>query len=138
MNSEYRAIFHAATQEAQPFWQACEQGIFSLQNCNDCSKFIYPPRLYCTHCGGEHLQWLAAPLTGTVYSFTHVFVSFHGDFWNSQLPYTSVLIDLDCGVRFVSRLIGDGHMDVKAGDRVEINMTRVQGKNLPFTRLIAK
>lgn len=133
---KYVEIFHEPTDEARPFWDACNNEKFLLQRCGHCVQTVYPPKLYCPHCGDEHLVWREANMKGTVYSFTHVFVSFNADFWNSQLPYTSLLIDLDDGVRFVSRLIGEDHQEVRVGDRVQIKFVSVENRKLPFVEKI--
>ena len=132
--SDFAAVFHRPTLEALPFWEGCESGQFLIQTCRDCAHTVYPARLFCTNCGSEHLDWIDGGSSGTIYSFTHVFVPF-GEVWKAQVPYTSVLIDLDAGVRVVSRLIGAKREDVRVGDRVHIAFTPVCGKRLPFFEL---
>jgi uncharacterized OB-fold protein len=61
-----------------------------------------------------------------------VHASFYGPQWESQLPYTPVLVDLDEGVRMLSRLIGADRVSVAIGDRVVVAFVDIQGQKLPF------
>ena len=54
--------------------------------------------------------------------------------WESQLPYTPVLVDLDEGVRMLSRLIGPDRESVAVGDRVAVAFVEIEGHKLPFFR----
>jgi uncharacterized OB-fold protein len=65
-----------------------------------------------------------------------VHVSFYGDAWKSQLPYTVVLVDLDEGPRMLSRLVGTDAGGVASGDRVEVTFTDIEGQKLPFFKRI--
>lgn len=129
------AILPAPTKQSVPFWEACNRGELLLANCNDCAKPFYYPRILCPHCGSQNLGWIKASGKGTIFSFTHVHVSFYGKRWESQLPYTPVLIDLDEGVRMMSRLIGEGRDAVKIGDKVKVEFVEFEKQKLPYFTL---
>ena len=129
------AIPPAPTRQSAPYWEACNRGELLLAKCNDCTRPFYYPRILCPHCGSRNLGWLKASGTGTVWSFTHVQVSFYGKRWESQLPYTPVLIDLDEGVRMLSRLIGEGRDAVNIGDRVRVEFIECEKQNIPYFTL---
>ena len=129
------AIPPQPTNASAPYWEGCNRGELLLARCNDCSKPFYYPRILCPHCGSRDLGWIQASGTGTVWSFSHVHVSFYGKRWESQLPYTPVLIDLDEGVRMMSRLVGDGREGVKIGDRVKVAFIEIEKQKIPFFSL---
>lgn len=88
-------------------------GRFLIQHCGGCDRHIYYPREVCPHCGSDALS-LVPPLgTGTVYATTTVRrkADAGGD-------YNVVLIDLDEGVRLMSRVEGVAPGDVTIGQRV--------------------
>lgn len=88
-------------------------GRFLIQHCGGCDRHIYYPREVCPHCGSDALH-LVPPLgTGTVYATTTVRrkADAGGD-------YNVVLIDLDEGVRLMSRVEGVAPGDVTIGQRV--------------------
>lgn len=128
------AILPKPSTESAPFWEACDRGELRLQRCARGGHLFYFPRLYCPTCGDRELRWESCIGTGTVFSFSHVHVSFHGPKWESQLPYCVVSVDLDEGPRLLSRLIGADRNDVRIADRVTVEFVAFEGHKLPFFR----
>ena len=97
--------------------QLC-QGQFLIQFCNACAKHIYFPREICPHCGAADPVWATPSGHGTVYAVTTVRrkADAGGD-------YNVSLIDLDEGVRLMSRVTLQPPDAVRIGQRV---MARVQ------------
>lgn len=93
-----------------------DQGRFLIQRCDDCHRHIYFPREFCPHCGSEHLQLVPPSGLGTVHAVTTIRrkPDAGGD-------YNVSLIDLDEGVRLMSRV------DNLAPDQVRIGL-RVQAR----------
>jgi uncharacterized OB-fold protein len=132
----YKAILHRPFEDSAPFWEACNREQFLLRACRSCTRQFYYPRLHCVNCGSEDLDWAQASGQGVVFSFTHVHVNFNGEFWASELPYTSALVDLEEGPRVATRLIGSDREAVAIGDAVAISWVRAKDSHqlLPFFR----
>ena len=128
------AILPTPTAASAPFWEACNRGELQLPHCRACDRLFYYPRTHCPHCGSRELDTRKAAGGGRIFSFTHVHVSFQGSTWEAQLPYTPVLVDLDEGVRMLSRLIGEGRDAVAIGDRVTLTFAEIEGRKLPYFR----
>ncbi len=90
-----------------------DAGRFLVQRCGDCHRHIYFPRELCPHCGSGQVELVAPAGTGTVYSTTTVRrkADAGGD-------YNVALIDLDEGVRLMSRVEGIAPDAVRIGQRV--------------------
>ena len=134
---DLRAVLPEPTNASVPFWDGCHRQELTLPVCEDCGRVFFYPRIHCPACGSRRLGWRRASGRGTVFSFTHVAVSFHGSDWESQLPYTVVLVDLEEGVRMVSRLIGGGRAAVRTGDAVDFTFPMIEGRRMPFVELAA-
>jgi uncharacterized protein len=132
MSADIKAILPQRTVDSTPFWEGCNQDKLLLRHCQACDQLSYFPRSACPHCGGRALDWREASGRATIYSFTHVAVSFYGPEWESQLPYTPVLVDLEEGPRMLSRLIGAGRDLIRIGDRVQLVFVEVEGQRLPY------
>jgi uncharacterized protein len=132
------AILPKPTTESAPFWEGCDRGELRLQRCAKGSHLFYYPRLFCPQCGDRELVWERCSGQGTIFSFTHVQVSFYGPKWESQLPYVPILVDLIAGPRMMSRLAGPDRDNVRIGDHVEIHFVAFEGRKLPFFRLAAR
>ena len=128
------AILPSPTTISKPFWEACNAGELQLPHCKRCDRTFYYPRRNCPHCGSADLDTRQASGNGRIFSFTHVHVSFYGSQWESQLPYTPVLVDLDEGVRMLSRLVGPDRDQAAIGDRVTVSFVEIAGQKLPFFR----
>jgi len=92
---------------------ALDEGRFLIQRCAECARHVYFPRELCPHCGATALAWVEPQGGGTVHAVTTVRrkADAGGDINVS-------LIDLDEGVRLMSRVEGVPPSDVRIGQRV--------------------
>lgn len=109
------AAYHAALNE----------GRFQIQHCRDCGKHVFYPRELCPHCGSIQLEWVAPSGMGTVHSTTTVRrkPEAGGDIDVS-------LIDLDEGVRMMSRVEGMAPDAVRIGQRVKARVLQKEGRGM--------
>ena len=113
-------------QGVQAFHQLeLDAGRFLVQRCTACSNHVYFPRESCPHCGSATLEWTAPKGTGTVYAVTTVRrkPADGGDLNVS-------LIDLDEGVRLMSRVDNLAPGAVRIGQRVQARVQLKDGKGL--------
>jgi len=81
------------------------------------------------------LEWMPVSGWGVVNSFTVVYLAPPG--FEDQLPYVVALVDLDEGVRMMTRLIGCSVGDVRIGMPVQVEFTLLEKDDisLPTFRL---
>jgi uncharacterized protein len=130
--TQYKAILPKPTRASAPFWDACDREELLLPRCQSCGHVFYYPRIGCPSCGSRDLGWHRSRGRGRIFTHSRVRVSFYGDSWKSQLPYTVVLVDLEEGPRMLSRLVGADAGDAASGDRVEVAFIEIEGRKLPF------
>jgi uncharacterized OB-fold protein len=111
---------------------ALNDGRFLIQRCSGCARAVYFPRELCPHCGHGQLAFEAPKGTGTVYAVTTVRrkAEAGGD-------YNVSLIDLDEGVRLMSRVEGLPSSDVRIGQRVTARVVQQNGKGVVVFYLLA-
>lgn len=104
---------------------ALDEGRFLIQLCADCGQHVYFPRESCPHCGSAELGWVAPAGLGTVYAVTTVRrkADAGGD-------YNVSLIDLDEGVRMMSRVENVKALELKIGQRVQARVQVSEGRGL--------
>lgn len=97
-------------------------GRFMIQRCAACARHVFYPRRLCPHCASAALEWQAASGHGTVYAATVVARSQArgGD-------YNVALVDLDEGVRMMTRIDGIPAVDVRIGMRVRASIVDSAG-----------
>ena len=113
-------------QGVQAFHQGeLDGGRFLVQRCGDCSRHVYYPRQSCPHCGSTALEWKAPSGLGTVHAVTTVRrkPAEGGDLNIS-------LIDLDEGVRLMSRVDNVAPGAAHIGQRVRARVQVKDGRGL--------
>jgi len=110
--------------EAQ-YRQALDQGRFLIQHCAGCNRPVFYPRMICPHCGADDLTWIEPDGRGAVYSTTVVRrkPEAGGD-------YNVALIDLQEGVRLMSRVEGVAPDAVHIGMAVRAQVALQDGRGL--------
>ncbi len=63
--------------------------------CNDCGWITVPPKMVCRKCASYNLEKVELKGTGTIQTFTTIFVAAEGR--QNEVPYTVVLVKLDEG-----------------------------------------
>lgn len=91
--------------EETTYFDFCQKGELRIQRCRSCSAYVFYPRSACPSCMGFDLEWVQARGTGTVFSFTVQHREAPG--FEGQAPYVLAIIELDEGVRMMSRVVAD-------------------------------
>ena len=117
-------IFEGAGPE-QVYHAALKDGTFQIQLCGACNKHVFFPRVLCSHCGSSDLSWVRPSGKGKVYSSTVMRrkADAGGDL-------NLCLIDLEEGVRMMSRVEGIAPDQVKIG--MAVNAVIVSHKEQPL------
>lgn len=109
------------TIDDEAFWDYCQQRELRFQRCTSCERFRHPPAPVCASCRSFELEWVRAPETGVVFSFTIVHHPAHPAV-ASITPYNIVIVDFpECGhARLVSNLINATPEEVWIGMNVTL------------------
>lgn len=91
--------------DSRQFWEGAKNHKLMIQRCADCDKFIFYPRIICPHCYSEQVSWVEASGLGRIHSYTVIHRA--APPFNEQAPYVVAIIELNEGVRMVSRVVGD-------------------------------
>ncbi len=105
--------------DAQPFWDYARQGELRIQSCGDCGGLRHPPRAMCSRCGSFEVEWAAVSGRGTVYSYIVSHQAVHPALAD-QVPFATVLVELEEGPRLTSNLLDVEHDEIEIGMAVEV------------------
>jgi len=120
------------TRESQPYWDGLREGKLMLQHCAACGKVRHYPRPVCPHCFSMESEFKAAPLGGTLHTWTVCHHPFNF-FFKAQSPFIVALVDMDAGVRINAPLRGVAESDLKIGQKVTLAFEPVtQETTLPY------
>ncbi len=85
------------------FYAHCASGRLCLQRCRACGSWRHLPRPMCAGCGSPDWEWRASSGRGRIYSWTVTHRAPHPAF-AAETPYVVAVVELEEGVRLVSRL----------------------------------
>ena len=97
--------------------------------CAKCDTIFMPPRLYCPECGSDDHQNVALSGRGTIRTWTTIHVG--PTRYESEVPYTVVLVELEEGPRLMGRL-APGET---ARRGTNVRLSRVDEKRGPVFRI---
>ncbi len=102
----------------QEFFECCAAGTLHLQRC-ECGRFRHPARYYCPQCFSDQWSWEPCSGLGKVASWvTSHFTIDRG--WIDDLPYTSIVVELDEGPRLIGAMRAMTEADLSLGKPVRI------------------
>jgi uncharacterized OB-fold protein len=97
---------------------AAKEGRLLLPFCADCTRFHWPLRALCPHCGKGEPQWREAPGMGTIATYSTVVRAVNPEL-KDDAPYVIAFVQLDEGVRLFSNIVGVKPEEVRCGLRVQ-------------------
>lgn len=108
--------------DAAPYWEATKEHRLVLPRCTSCATFIWYPRGFCPACGSFEIEWIEAPGTGEIYSFS---IPRRGQgAYRDAAPYVLAYVELDLpagaadGPRVITNIVDVDVDTVRVGQRV--------------------
>jgi len=119
------------------FWRHCNARRLCFQRCLACRRFTHPPSVTCPFCRSPEREWVEAPPSATLFSFTFIHYAAH-DSVRASLPYNVAVVAFpECGnVRLVTNVIDAAPGDLTIGMTVFLAWEcHAEGQLLPRFRL---
>jgi uncharacterized OB-fold protein len=116
------------------FWDALADGRLLATRCSGCGRLSFPPKTHCPGCLGADVDWVELSGRGSLYSATRVHAG--PARFAADIPYALGIVDLEEGVRLVTRLLGAAgpeHLD----EEVALVVTRYRDGPL-FAAMLAR
>lgn len=117
MTTEQLAYPPRVTEFTAMFWNGLRDSVFQTTQCLACQHITFPPKPVCPNCWSADLRWLVLGGEGWLRSFTEVCAA--PSMFAAEAPYVLGLVDLDEGVRCLSRIRADWH-DLRPDARVRV------------------
>jgi uncharacterized OB-fold protein len=109
----------APTLETAPYWEGCKRHQLRIQRCTACNHYQFFPRIYCTKCFSDRVEWVDASGLGKVLSFTIVRRPVSPAFAD-EVPYVVALVTLDEGPQMMTNIVGCAPDEIAIGMPVEV------------------
>lgn len=86
------------------FWNGAKQGKLMIQQCPQCHKHIFYPRMSCPFCFSDQLQWVQSSGQGKIYTYTVVRSNAPSAFI-ADMPFVIAVVRLEEGVQMLSNIV---------------------------------
>jgi uncharacterized OB-fold protein len=121
--------------DSRPFWDGIAQGELRIQRCASCGHHVFYPRALCPHCHSDQLTLVVASGKGTIYSYTVAYQA--PGALASEVPFVIALVELEEGVRMMTRILGAPRERSEIGAPVRLSIESLgDGPALPYFRLV--
>ena len=107
------------TLETRPYWDGCKRHELRIQQCGDVRAHQFYPRLYCTKCFSDRVDWVNASGRAKVTTFTIVRRPVSPAF-KDDLPYVVALVTLEEGPSMMTNIVGCAPEKVAIGMSVAV------------------
>jgi len=111
--------FPRPTPETEAYWDGCRKHELLLQCCSQCGNFQFYPRIICTRCSSDKLEWVKANGHGKILTFTVVRRPV-SEAYAEDVPYVVALIKLDEGPTMMSNVVECDPESLQIGDPVQV------------------
>lgn len=112
-------IIPRPTRETRPYWDACRKGELMVQRCKNCGTHQFYPRMMCTACDSDSVEWTRVSGRGQVRSYTVVRRPV-SPAYAAETPYIVALIELEEGPTMMSNVVGCDPEAIAVGMPVEV------------------
>lgn len=117
--SQYDKPLPQITPQARELWEGCRKHKLLIQRCLACGTLRHYPRIMCPNCSSWDTEWVEVSGKGKIYSWTVAHQAFHPAFID-EVPYASVIVELDEGVRLVTNIVDAKPGELYIGMPVEV------------------
>ncbi|HUN57762.1 MAG TPA: Zn-ribbon domain-containing OB-fold protein [Candidatus Binataceae bacterium] len=107
------------TRETKPYWEGSKARELRIQRCAACGNAQFFPRIYCTRCMSDRVEWIKASGRGKVLSYTVVHRPVSPAF-AGEIPYVVALVTLDEGPTMMTNIVGWEPEQLKIGMPVAV------------------
>ena len=109
-----RADIPTIDSTSAPYWEAAREGRLLIAECATCGKVHHYPRPFCPHCWSEDVRPVQAAGTGTLYTYSTVYVNDLAPFAD-RLPYVAAIVELVEGPRLMTTIEGVAPEQLRVG-----------------------
>ncbi len=101
----------------EQFYKFTQQGKLMAGKCLICGKMHLPPRPLCDNCYSREFEWVEAPKTGRLLTYTVIYIA-PMQFQNLS-PYVVGIVQLENGLRIPGMIQGASQNQLKIGMSLE-------------------
>ena len=106
------------------FFKNLKEGRLTTTKCKKCGKLLWPPRIVCSECLSDELEWVDLGTVGELYGFTEVRLGAPLGFVD-DVPFCVGLVKIS-GLLISTRIDDAKYEDLKIGDKVGLKVVELE------------
>ena len=114
------------------FFKNLKTGQLTTTKCKTCGSVLWPPRVVCSGCMSEELEWVNLGTEGELYAFTEMKAGAPLGF-EKDVPFCIGLVKVG-SLLVSSRIDGARYEDLKIGQRVHLKVVELEDDGRVFYR----
>ncbi len=103
----------------EQFYKFTQQGKLMAGKCLNCGKMHLPPRPLCDNCYSRNFEWVVAPETGKLLTYTIIHIA--PPQFQNLAPYVVGIVELENGLRIPGMIQGASQDRLKIGMSLAID-----------------
>jgi len=105
------------------FFKNLKEGHLTTTKCKKCGELLWPPRIMCSNCLSEELEWFDLGPEGELYAFTEIRLGAPIGFVE-DVPFCVGIVKIS-GLLISARIDGAKYEDLKIGDKVNLKIVEL-------------
>jgi len=120
------------------FFTNLKDGRLTTTKCNRCGKLLWPPRIICSNCFSNELEWVDLGTEGELYAFTEMRIGAPLGFVE-DVPFCIGIVKIG-GLLISTRIDNAKHDQLKIGDKLKLKIVELDDRRVfyRFTRIDGK
>lgn len=106
------------------FFKNLKEGRLTTTKCKNCGKLLWPPRIVCSECLSDDLEWVDLGTTGELYGFTEVRLGAPLGFVQDA-PFCVGFVKIG-GLLISTRIDDAKYEDLKIDDKVTLKVVQLE------------
>ena len=106
------------------FFSNLKEGHLTTTKCKKCGKILWPPRIVCSNCFSDELEWIDLGTEGELYAFTEMRLGAPLGFVE-DLPFCIGIVKIS-GLSISARIDNAKYEDLKIGQKVQLKVVELE------------
>lgn len=112
------------------FFKNLKEGRFTTTKCKKCSRLLWPPRIVCSNCLSNELEWVDMGTVGELYAFTEMKLGAPLGFIE-DVPFCIGIVKI-AGTLISTRIDDAKYDELKIGDKLKLKIVELEDGRVFF------
>ena len=112
------------------FFSNLKEGHLTTTKCKKCGKLLWPPRIVCSSCFSDELEWIDSGTRGELYAFTEMRLGAPLGF-EKDVPFCIGIVKIG-GLSISARLDNAKYEDLRIGQKVQLKVVELEDGRVFF------